>query len=73
MAAVEAHRDLVGVKPLCDALAVSRETYYRRTRPRKAGPLRPRSKPTRVSPRVRYVRSLLRDPIALRFQQARAP
>lgn len=48
MAAVDAYRDEVGVKPLCDALAVSRETYYRRTRPAKAGATRRRPRPTRA-------------------------
>jgi putative transposase len=48
MAAVDEHRGVVGVKPLCDALAVSRETYYRRTRPRHAGPRRRRPRPTRA-------------------------
>lgn len=48
MAAVDEHRSVVGVKPLCDALAVSRETYYRRTRPRQAGPRRRRPRPARA-------------------------
>jgi putative transposase len=48
MAGVEAHREEVGVKPLCDALGVSRETYYRRKRPPKAVPSRPRPRPRRA-------------------------
>jgi putative transposase len=48
MAAVDQHRGVVGVKPLCDALGVSRETYYRRTRPRQAGPRRRRQRPNRA-------------------------
>jgi hypothetical protein len=48
MAAVDEYRAVVGVKPLCAALAVSRETYYRRTRSRKAGPRRRRPRPARA-------------------------
>jgi putative transposase len=33
MEVVDQHRDIAGVKPLCAALDVSRETYYRRRRP----------------------------------------
>jgi hypothetical protein len=42
MAAVDEHRGVVGVKPLCDARGVSRETDYRRRRPPKAGAIRRR-------------------------------
>lgn len=48
MAAVDEHGAAVGVKPLCDALGLSRETYYRRARPRRAGPRRPRPRPARA-------------------------
>jgi hypothetical protein len=48
MAAVDEYRAVVGVKPLCAALAVSRETYYRRTRSRKAGRRRRRPRPARA-------------------------
>jgi len=33
MEVVDQHRDVAGVKPLCSALDVPRETYYRRRRP----------------------------------------
>lgn len=46
IAAVDAHRSELGVKPLCDALSVSRETYYRRRRPRT-----PKERPPRRPPR----------------------
>jgi hypothetical protein len=42
MAAVDQHCGVVCVKVVCEALTVVRETYYRRTRPRQAGPLRRR-------------------------------
>ena len=48
MSAIDDHRTEVGVKPLCEALGVPRETYYRRLRPSKPRPERAR----RTSPRA---------------------
>lgn len=48
MSAVDEHRSEVAVKPLCDALAISRETYYRRRRPPRERLRRPRPPPPRA-------------------------
>jgi len=60
MLAVQEHRAL-GVKPLCTALGVSRETYYRRHRPVKPRVSRPRARPDRAlsDPERRAVLELL--------------
>lgn len=48
MSAIDIHRTEFGVKPLCDALGVPRETYYRRLRPPKPRPVTTRA----LSPRA---------------------
>lgn len=48
MIAIEEHRRAVGLKPLCEALGVSRETYYRRQRPPTLRPRRERPRPPRA-------------------------
>lgn len=48
MTAIEEHRRAVGLKPLCEALGVSRETYYRRQRPPTPRPPRERPRPARA-------------------------
>jgi len=48
MAAVDKHYAAVGVKPLCDALGLSLETYYRQRRPRQHRVLRRRRAPART-------------------------
>jgi putative transposase len=48
MRSVDEHRTTVGVQPLCEALGVSRETYYRRRRPAKEPTPRARQRPARA-------------------------
>ena len=48
MAAVDAHQAQVGVKPLCDALGLSVETYYRQRRPKQHRALQRRRSPARA-------------------------
>ena len=48
MAAVDAHQAQVGVKPLCDALGLSLETYYRQRRPKQHRALQRRRSPARA-------------------------
>ena len=50
MTLVDAHHDELGVKPACDALGVSRATWYRRRAPAEATsePIRMRSHPRRI-------------------------
>lgn len=45
---VDEHRTTVGVRPLCEALGVPRETYYRRRRPAKESVPRARRSPARA-------------------------
>jgi putative transposase len=48
MTAVDEHRGRVGVKPLCGALGLSLETYYRQRRPKQHRALRRRPSPRRA-------------------------
>ena len=48
MNAIDEHRHETGVAPLCDALGLPRETYYRRYRPPRPRPARPRPRPARA-------------------------
>jgi putative transposase len=48
MSAIDEHRGALGVKPLCAALGVPRETYYRHHRPTRPRVERPRPPPPRA-------------------------
>lgn len=48
MSAVDAHRHETGIAPLCEALEVSRETYYRRRRPPRVRSAKAKSPPPRA-------------------------
>ena len=47
MQAVKYHASSLGVRPICDALGVSRASYYRELKPRVEGPARPHPAPAR--------------------------
>ena len=48
MSAIDEHRHEAGVAPLCSALGLPRETYYRRHRPPRPRPVRPRPRSARA-------------------------